>query len=307
MINNPFTYNQQNPYLGQMANTITSQINDNLTRNVMPQIASGAQQVGGFGGSRQGVVEANALNSANKQAADALTGMYYGDYNNAMSRQLQKYGQDQSYNLGMAQNTTNRRGQDLNYNLGRQQVGATTRGQDLNYNLGQQQNLTSQRGQDLNYGATTRGQDLNYDLGNLQNNTTMRGQDYNLASNILQNQTTNRGQDLNYNLGMTNAGNTAQGQMMNFYTGNRQLDQSGMRLGMDMFNTGNAGTLAQGQGIYNLGFTSQQAPWQAYQNFGNVAQPYTGFGSTTGSTSGSPAAGFLGGALGASQLYNIFK
>jgi hypothetical protein len=191
----PFKYDQKNPYLQQMATGITSQINENLTRNIMPQIASGAQQVGGFGGSRQGVVEANALNDANKQAANALTGMYYGDYNNAMNRQLQKYGQDQGYNLGM---------------------------------------------------------------GNLQ-------------------------------------------------LGNRNADMNQMQLGANLFQQGNAGTLGQGQGMYNLGLTSQQAPWQAYQNFGNVAQPYTGFGSTTGTSADSPAAGFMGGAVGASQLYNIYK
>jgi hypothetical protein len=141
------------------------------------------------------VVEANALNDANKQAANALTGMYYGDYNNAMNRQLQKYGQDQGYNLGM---------------------------------------------------------------GNLQ-------------------------------------------------LGNRNADMNQMQLGANLFQQGNAGTLGQGQGMYNLGLTSQQAPWQAYQNFGNVAQPYTGFGSTTGTSADSPAAGFMGGAVGASQLYNIYK
>jgi hypothetical protein len=191
----PFKYDQKNPYLADMSKAITGDITSNLTRNIMPQIASGAQQVGGFGGSRQGVVEANALNDANKQAANALTGMYYGDYNNAMGRQLQKYGMDQGYNLGM---------------------------------------------------------------GNLQ-------------------------------------------------LGNRNTDLNQMQVGANLFQQGNTGFLNQGQGTYNLGLTAQQAPWQAYNNFNQGAQPYTGTGSTTSTQGGSGAAGFLGGAVGASQLYNIFK
>ena len=192
---NPFAYNQKNPYLSQMADTIKSQVNDNLTRNVMPQIASGAQLVGGFGGSRQGVVEANALKDANNSLSNALTGMYYGDYNNAMNLQLQKYGLDQSYNLG---------------------------------------------------------------LGNLQ-------------------------------------------------LGNRNTDLAQVQLGANLFQQGNTGMLGQGQGVYNLGLTTQQAPWQAMGNFSGVSQPYTGFGTTTGSTNGSSGAGFLGGAIGASQIYNLWQ
>ncbi len=191
----PFKYDQKNPYLADMSKAITGDITSNLTRNIMPQIASGAQLVGGFGGSRQGVVEANALNDANKQAANALTGMYYGDYNNAMGRQLQKYGMDQGYNLGM---------------------------------------------------------------GNLQ-------------------------------------------------LGNRNTDLNQMQVGANLFQQGNTGFLNQGQGTYNLGLTAQQAPWQAYNNFNQGAQPYTGTGSTTATQGGSGAAGFLGGAVGASQMYNIFK
>ena len=40
---NPFAYNQKNPYLSQMADTIRSQVTDNLQRNILPGIGSGAQ------------------------------------------------------------------------------------------------------------------------------------------------------------------------------------------------------------------------------------------------------------------------
>lgn len=184
----PFQYNQKNPYLQQMADSIKSQVTENLNRSILPGLSSAAVATGGFGGSRQGVVEANALKDANNSLSNALTGMYFGDYNNAMNRQLGKYGAD------------------------------------LNF-------YTAQRGQDLQQTA--------------------------LGANLL-------------------------GQAM-------------------------TGMLGQGQGIFNLGLTSQQAPWQSMANFGGVAQPFTGFGTTTGSTNGSSGAGFLGGAIGASQMYNLWQ
>lgn len=88
------------PYLGQMADSITSQVNENLQRNVLPGINSGAMAAGQYGGSRQGVVQANALNDSNRQLSNALTGMYYGDFNNSMNRNLQQYQSDLNYNLG---------------------------------------------------------------------------------------------------------------------------------------------------------------------------------------------------------------
>ena len=192
---NPFAFSQQNPYLDQMSQSITSQVTDNLNRNIMPQIASGAQLAGGFGGSRQGVVEANALKDANQGLSNSLTAMRFGDYNNQMGRQLQKYGMDQSYNLG---------------------------------------------------------------LGQLQ-------------------------------------------------LGNRNTDLNQVQLGANLFQNGNTGFMNTGSGVYNLGLTQQQAPWQVSGNLNNTMTPYTGLGSTTGNYAGNPAAGALGGAVAGSQLYNLWN
>lgn len=268
---NPFAYNQKNPYLSQMADTIRSQVTDNLQRNILPGIGSGAQLVGGYGGSRQGVVEANALKDANTALSNSLTSMYYGDYNDAMNRQLQKYGMDRSYSLGMANNATTARGQDLSY-------GANIYGTNAGILNNALNNATQQYGQNLNYG-----------LGMAQNATTLNGQ------------------NLNYQVGMANANNAANGQVMNFYTNNRQLDQSGARLGMDMVTAANQGYLGQGQGIYNLGLTAQQAPWQTVNGMNSATQPYTGFGTTTSNNNGNAGAGFLGGAIAGGQLYNLFN
>ena len=188
---NPFAYDQQNPYLSQMSDTIRSQVTDNLQRNILPNIGAGAQLVGGYGGSRQGVVEANALKDANTALSNSLTGMYYGDYNNAMNRQLQKYGMDQSYNLG---------------------------------------------------------------LGGLQ-------------------------------------------------LGNRNTDLNAVQLGANLVNQSNQGYLGQGQGIYNLGLTAQQAPWQTVSNMNSAVTPYTGYGTQSMTQNGSAAGGALGGAVLGSQLY----
>lgn len=91
----------QNPYLDQMAQGITSQMNDNWQRNQLPSIRSGAMAAGGFGGSRQGVVEANGLNDMNRSLGQNLANLYGSDYNNAMGRNLQQQSINNSYDLGL--------------------------------------------------------------------------------------------------------------------------------------------------------------------------------------------------------------
>jgi hypothetical protein len=113
-----------NPYIGGYANAVTNQVTQNLQRNILPGIASGAMAAGGYGGSRQGVVEANALNDANQGLSNSLSSIYSQDWNQQQGRDLQRYGMDQSYNLGLgnlglnSQNSQNsfytaQRGQDL--------------------------------------------------------------------------------------------------------------------------------------------------------------------------------------------------
>jgi hypothetical protein len=106
----------KNPYLDQMAGNITSQMNENWTRNQLPSIRSGAMAAGGFGGSRQGVVEANGLNDMNRSLGQNLTNLYGQDYTNSQNRNLQKYGMDQSYDLGLRGNDLGFAGLDANIN-----------------------------------------------------------------------------------------------------------------------------------------------------------------------------------------------
>jgi len=222
-LGNPFTYTP-NPYLGQMADTIRQQVTDNLQRNILPGIGSAAVAAGGYGGSRQGVVEANALKDANTGLSGALANLYGQDYNNAMSRGLQKYQGDQNYNMG---------------------------------------------------------------LGNL----------------ALGFQNSNQ----NYALGMGNLGLGYQNSLQNFYTNQRGQDLQATQLGANLVQQGNTGMQQQGQGLYNLGLTQQQAPWNVVGNYTNTVSPFTGFGNTSTSTPGNAGAGALGGALVGAQLYNIFN
>ncbi len=240
-LTNPFTYTP-NPYLGEMAGTIRQQVTDNLQRNILPGIGSAAIAAGGYGGSRQGVVEANALKDANQGLSNSLANLYGQDYNSAMGRGLQKYQGDQNYNMGLG-------------NLG---LGFQNSAQ--NFALG---------------------------VGGLAN------QRY--------------GQDQNYALGMGNLGLGYQNSLQNFYTNQRGQDMQGMQLGANLVQQGNTGMQQQGQGLYNLGLTQQQAPWNVVGNYTNTVSPFTGFGNTTNSTPGNAVAGALGGATVGAQLYNIFN
>lgn len=78
----------QNPYLSQMGDFMTRQMTDNFNNRIAPQIASGAMAAGGFGGSRQGVMEANAVNDLNQGIGSALAGLYGNGYNTSLQYDL---------------------------------------------------------------------------------------------------------------------------------------------------------------------------------------------------------------------------
>ena len=92
---------QQNPYLKQMGVDVGQQMFDQWSRNTLPSIRSGAMAAGGFGGSRQGVVEANGINDMQRNYGQALTGMYGNDWSQQQGRNLQQQGLNNSYDLGL--------------------------------------------------------------------------------------------------------------------------------------------------------------------------------------------------------------
>lgn len=78
----------QNPYLQQMGDALTKTLTNNWQRNVQPQIASSAMATGGYGGSRQGVIEANSANDLNQGIGSALAGLYGNGYNTSLQYDL---------------------------------------------------------------------------------------------------------------------------------------------------------------------------------------------------------------------------
>ena len=78
----------QNPYLSQMGDALTKTMTNNWQRNVQPQIASSAMAAGGYGGSRQGVLEANSANDLNQGIGSALAGLYGNGYNTSLQYDL---------------------------------------------------------------------------------------------------------------------------------------------------------------------------------------------------------------------------
>lgn len=117
---------QPNPYLQQQAQNLQAMSNDNFARNIAPGMRSGAVAAGGFGGSRQGVIEANALKDQNFNLTNSLTNMFAGDFNNSQNRNLQQRQGDQSYDLGLRSNDLGFQNADNSYDLGR-------RSNDLGY------------------------------------------------------------------------------------------------------------------------------------------------------------------------------
>ncbi len=109
-----------------------------------------------------------------------------------------------------------------------------------------------------------------------------------------------------YTLGQRGLDLQGQQQNDNFYTAQRGQDLQQTQLGANLTSTANAGYLSQGQGLYNLGQTQQQAPWSVMGSMGSTIQPFTGYGTTTATQNGSQLGGMLGGALGAAQLGNLF-
>ena len=138
---------------------------------------------------------------------------------------------------------------------------------------------------------------LNSALASLYGNAY--GQDQNAA---LQ----NKSLDNSYNLGLGNLSLTNQGQMQNFYTQQRGQDLQGVTAGANLYNSGNQGNLGIGQGQYNLGQTSMNAPANAISQYNSLISPYTGFGQSTTQTgsSGGGLQGIAGGAFAGAQIGN---
>jgi len=148
----------KSPYLDQMAQGITAQMNDNWTRNQLPSIRSGAMAAGGFGGSRQGVIEANGLNDMNRSLGQNLTNLYGSDYNNAMGRNLQQQSINNSYDLGLRSNDLGFAGLDASIN----QNNFGNQMQAANFGMGVYNTLNNQTQAGIQAGTNIQNTPLDY-------------------------------------------------------------------------------------------------------------------------------------------------
>ena len=74
-------YANSNPYLQGAMNSIQSQVTNNLTRNVLPQIGRNAVASGNYGSSRQGIAQGIAMGDAARAATDAMGNLAFQGYN----------------------------------------------------------------------------------------------------------------------------------------------------------------------------------------------------------------------------------
>lgn len=218
---------QTNPYLQKQMDAVTSTMTGNFNRNVLPSISSQAMAAGGFGGSRQGVIEANAMNDFNQQLGGALAGLG----SNAFGQQLQ-------YDLG-------RRNNDLGFgNLG---LGYYNAANNYNLGLGNQNlgyaNLDRQINNDNNSWAL-QGAQLGNNTWSQLNNNNLTGLN---AGNTIQNTPLNYWQQfMNGANGMGNGFGTSTGTTN--VNGNPLLGAlGGAQLGGSLW--GNSGLKSGGGGI----------------------------------------------------------
>ena len=136
-----------NPYLQQMGDMMAGTMTNNWQRKVQPQIASQAIAAGGYGGSRQGVAEANSANDLNMGIGSALANLYGQGYGQGLNYDL---GQ-QNLGLGYANLDRNINNDNLNWQL-----------QGANFGLGVYDRMQQANQLGLQTGSQIQNTPLNY-------------------------------------------------------------------------------------------------------------------------------------------------
>lgn len=151
-----------NPYLQQMGDMMAGTMTNNWQRQVQPQIASGAMAAGGYGGSRQGVVEANSANDLNNGIGAALASLYGNGYNTGLQYDLGL----RNNQLGYANLDRNISNDNNNWQL-----------QGANFGLGIYDRLQQGNQLGLNAGTNMQNTPMNY-WNNFSNGANSIGQGY---------------------------------------------------------------------------------------------------------------------------------
>lgn len=153
-----------NPYLTKALQSGVDQTNasfaknqtdatNNLMRNVLPGIRSGAQAVGGYGGTRQGIAEGNAIGDFSNQMNTANTQLGLANSANTTGAQAQAFnqGQDRSLNalntLGGQQYQTSLTQGQFDQQAGSQNSAQAQQANMQNASMQQQVNLANLQSQ----------------------------------------------------------------------------------------------------------------------------------------------------------------
>lgn len=156
-----------NPYLQQMGDQMAATMTNNWQRQVQPQIASQAMATGGYGGSRQGVVEANSANDLNNGIGSALASLYGNGYNTGLQYDLGL----RNNQLGYANLDRNIYNDNNNWQL-----------QGANFGLGIYDRLQQGNQIGLNAGTNMQNTPMNY-WSQFSNGANSIGQGYGTSTN----------------------------------------------------------------------------------------------------------------------------
>ncbi|MDD0812977.1 hypothetical protein PSQ20_21760 [Curvibacter sp. RS43] len=280
-----------NPYMKAQGDAMLNQLTTNFQRNVLPSIDSSAAASGNYGSSRQGVVQANAMDQFNQNASNSLANLYGSNY-----------GQELSYNLGLGnlsnQAQANKNNFELGmgglanqYTIGMGNINNQAQANAINWGLGKG-NLANQ--------AQANENNLELGRGNLSNQAQANKNNLELGRGSLANQA--QANANNYDVQMNNNG-------LGFAQLDRQINQdnfnnqlAGANFGMNLWNQGQTNA----QNAINAGQTIQNTPAGYYGQFSNYANMHGQGGGTTNSSSSAPGS-VTAGALGGYQLYNAWN
>lgn len=137
----------QNPYSQTLADMLASTMTNNWQRRIAPQLASQAVAAGGFGGSRQGVLEANSANDLNLGIGNALANLASNNFNTSTQ-----------FDLGMANNALGYA--NLDRSINNDNLGWRMQGAQLGMSLQDRMLAMSQMG--LNAGTNIQNTPMNY-------------------------------------------------------------------------------------------------------------------------------------------------
>jgi hypothetical protein len=142
-----------NPYLQQSLNSAVGLTNasyqqnqdsltNNLTRSILPSLRSGAIAAGQYGGSRQGIVEGNALSDYTKQLTNANLQLGLANSANTTGQQANAYNADSDRALAATQGLSGQQ-----YATAMQNANTKNQAEFMNVGNVQQNNLANQAAQ----------------------------------------------------------------------------------------------------------------------------------------------------------------